>query len=103
MRRILIENARHKSSKKGGGRRVRLDLEGHEPSIPDAADDLLALNEALDSLAAKDPEAAKLVNLRYFAGLTLPEAAAALDIPRRSADRLWAYARAWLLRKLHHD
>jgi RNA polymerase sigma factor (TIGR02999 family) len=101
MRRILVENARLKSSQKRGGRRPRLDLSAAEPSIPEASTDLLALDEALVGLAAADAEAAKLVNLRYFAGLTLPEAAAALGISPRSADRLWAYARAWLLRSLH--
>jgi RNA polymerase sigma factor (TIGR02999 family) len=101
MRRILVENARRKSSRKRGGGRARMSLEAAEPVLPEAAADLLALNEALDGLAAADADAAKLVNLRYFAGLTLPEAAELLGIPPRSADRLWAYARAWLLRALH--
>lgn len=100
MRRILVENARRKGSRKRGGGRGRVDLNIAEPAIPEAANDLLALNDALDRLAEADAEAAKLVNLRYFAGLTLAEAAEALAMSPRSADRLWAYARAWLLRAL---
>lgn len=101
MRRILVENARRRASQKRGGGRGRVNLEIAAPAIPEAGDDLLALNEALDRLAETDADAAKLVNLRYFAGLTLPQAAEALGIAPRSADRLWAYARAWLLRTLH--
>jgi RNA polymerase sigma factor (TIGR02999 family) len=101
MRRILVENARSKAAQKRGGRRGRVSLDVAEPALPEASDDLLALNEALDKLAAADADAAKLVNLRYFAGLTLPQAAESMGISPRSADRLWAYARAFLLRTLH--
>jgi RNA polymerase sigma factor (TIGR02999 family) len=101
MRRILVENARRKGAQKRGGRRARLDIHVVQPSVPEASDDLLALNEALEKLAATDADAATLVNLRYFAGMTLPDAAKALGISPRTADRLWAYARAFLLRSLH--
>jgi RNA polymerase sigma factor (TIGR02999 family) len=96
MRRILVESARRKESlKRGGGAdRVECDL-GQLPAL-EIHEDLLALDEALDRLTAADPEAAQLVKLRYFAGLTLAEAAEALGISTRTADRLWAYARAWL-------
>lgn len=103
MRRLLVENARRKSSQKRGGHRVRVELDVAEPAVPDASDDLLALSEALDRLVTADANAAKLVNLRYFAGLTLPQAAEALNLSPRSANRLWAYARAFLLRTLHGE
>jgi len=96
MRRILVENARRKMRKKRGGERVRVDLEAVAPAAPSLDDDLLDLDEALTRLAETDPTAAELVKLRYFAGLSIPQAAEALGIGARSADRLWAYARAWL-------
>ena len=96
MRRILVDRARdrHRQKRGGGRRRVRINLEAllHDP--PD--DDLLALDEALQSLAREDPAGAELVRLRAFAGLTLAEAAEVMGISRRTADRYWAYARAWL-------
>jgi RNA polymerase sigma factor (TIGR02999 family) len=96
MRRILIDRARsRKRLKRGGGRRrVRLDLDAVLVEPP--GDDLLALDEALTALAREDPGAAKLVKLHVFAGLTLAQAAEVLGIGRRTADRDWAYARAWL-------
>jgi RNA polymerase sigma factor (TIGR02999 family) len=96
MRRILIDRARdRRRQKRGGGhRRVRVDLDRLLFDQP--GDDLLALDEALDALARVDPEGAQLVRLRAFAGLTLGEAADAMGIGRRTADRYWAYARAWL-------
>ena len=100
MRRILVENARRKNSQKRGGGRGRIDLEVIEVAAPERSDELLALNEALENLATADPGAAELVKLRSFAGLSLPEAAKVLDISPRSADRLWAYARAWLHREI---
>jgi RNA polymerase sigma factor (TIGR02999 family) len=100
MRRILVENARRKRSDKHGGRRARLDLDealviGDEPRH-----DLLDLDELLDRLAGADARAAELVELRFFAGLTGDQAAEVLGISPRSADLLWAYARAWLFEKL---
>jgi RNA polymerase sigma factor (TIGR02999 family) len=102
MRRILIENARRKGALRHGGRWSRERLEGLTLAATAPADpgDLLDLDAALSALAAEDPEAARLVELRYFAGLTLPEAAEALGISPRSADRLWSYARATLYRAL---
>jgi len=100
MRRILVDNARRKHSAKHGGRHARIDLDealivGDEPRH-----DLLDLDELLDQLAGADPRAAELVKLRFFAGLTGDQAAEVLGIASRSADLLWAYARAWLFEKL---
>ena len=100
MRRILIDRARRKQSDRHGGGWHRLDVLEAELAVDSGGDDLLAVNEALDKLAARDPEAAKLVELRFFAGLTLEQAAAARNIPARTAYRHWAYARAWLRREL---
>lgn len=99
MRRILINRARDKNRLKRGGGRHRVDL---ERLAADSAsdDDLLALDDALEQLAAEDPRCAQLVKLRFFAGLSLDEAAQALGLPRRTADRYWAYARAWLYHAL---
>jgi RNA polymerase sigma factor (TIGR02999 family) len=96
MRRILINRARDRSRLKRGGGRNRVDLDAlAEPATaPDA--DLLDLDAALDRLARSHPQAAELVKLKFFAGFTLHEAASALSLPPRSADRLWAFARAWL-------
>jgi RNA polymerase sigma factor (TIGR02999 family) len=96
MRRILVDRARdRRRQKRGGGhRRVRIDLE--TILIEPPGDDLLALDEALKNLAREDPIGAQLVGLRAFAGLTLAESAEVLGIGRRTADRYWAYARAWL-------
>ncbi len=96
MRRIVVDQARHKASRKAGGGRVRQDVDGLEIALPEIPEDLLALDEALNKLAATDKKAADLVHLRFFAGLPLPEAAQMLGISPRTADRLWAYARAWL-------
>jgi RNA polymerase sigma factor (TIGR02999 family) len=96
MRRILVEQARRKRSlKRGGGRRREsADLDALLAGGP--APDVLALHEALEELAAHDPVKAKLVELRFFAGLTLDQAAECLGIAPRTADRAWRYARAWL-------
>jgi RNA polymerase sigma factor (TIGR02999 family) len=96
MRRILVENARRKRSRKRGGDWGRADCDVSQLAAPEIREDLLALDEALNQLAAADPQAARLVQLRYFAGLTLGEAAQVLGVSPRTADRLWAYARAWL-------
>ena len=100
MRRILVEAARRKHRAKHGGGRKRIDLDDAQPAAPDPRDDLVALDAALTKLAAEDPQAAKLVELRHFTGLSVAEAAQALGISPRTADRVWAYARAWLHREL---
>ncbi len=100
MRRILVENARRKKRLRHGGGSQRRDLEGLDLPAEVAAADLLALDEALDLLARKDPGAAQLVKLRYFAGLTMADAAEALGIPLRTAERNWTYARTWLHRAI---
>jgi len=101
MRRILIERARQRDAKKyGGGRqRVELDAAG-AAATPRPLDDVLALDEALERLEKTDAVSAKLVNLRYFAGLSMPQAAEALGLSLRTAERTWLYARTWLLRAM---
>src|SRR5262245_5600523 len=96
MRRILVENARRKRSQKHGGGLVRHDVEEVPLATPELGADLLALDEALNRLAEKDPVKAQLIKLRHFAGLTVEEAAQALGISVTTANRYWAYARAWL-------
>ena len=100
MRRILIDNARRKHAAKRGGKLRRHDLDPDQFHASAESDDLLALYEALDRLSAAEPQVAELVKLRYFAGLRIPQAAASLGISPRTADRWWAYARAWLLAEL---
>src|SRR5262245_46278775 len=100
MRRILIDQARRKQSEKHGGGWQRLDLLEAELAIDSTSDDLLAVDEGLTRLAAADQDAARLVELRFFAGLTLEEAAYSLGMSQRTAYRTWAYARAWLRREL---
>ena len=100
MRRILVEQARRKGRLKRGGGRQRVDWQAHEPTAGGPDLDLLALDEALMRFAADHPEKAELVKLRYFAGLTLAEAAVALGVSTATADRHWRYARAWLARRL---
>jgi RNA polymerase sigma factor (TIGR02999 family) len=100
MRRILVDNARRKQCKKRGGDRVRLDLDQFAAATSERLDDVLDIDAALAGLANADPQVAELVKLRYFAGLSVPQAAAALGVSPRSADALWAYARAWMLRFL---
>jgi RNA polymerase sigma factor (TIGR02999 family) len=100
MRRILVEHARARASLKRGGERERFDLDDLTVATPERPDDLLALDEALTGLAAVEPLAAELVHLRYFAGRTMSEAAELLGLSLRSAHRLWAYAKAWLLQEL---
>jgi RNA polymerase sigma factor (TIGR02999 family) len=96
MRRILIDNARRKAAARHGGALHRQALDSDAVPIPEPREDLLALDEALCRLEAEDPLKAKLVKLRYFAGLSLSEAARALELSERTAGRYWAYARAWL-------
>ncbi len=100
MRRILVERARHKATLRCGGKRQRLDLDQIEPARDDRSQELLALDEALQQLERHDAQAAQLVKLRYFGGLTHQQAAQALGSSRRAADRLWALARAWLYQQI---
>lgn len=103
MRRILIESARRKQAKCRGERPDREELLEEHWVLERPADEVLAVHEALDALARQDPQAAEVVQLRYFVGLTLPEAAEVLGIAPRTADRLWAYARTWLKLALEED
>jgi RNA polymerase sigma factor (TIGR02999 family) len=100
MRNLLVDSARRKRRAKHGGGRHRLTLDEAVPAPPDDADGLMALDEALSRLAEEDPEAARIVQLRYFAGLSVEEAAQALGVSRAHAYRQWTFARAWLLQAL---
>ena len=101
MRRILVDNARKKRSLRRGGLARRLPLEHFEPSAVVPDENLLALDEALVRLEQLDKTKADLVKLRYFAGLTIPQAAKALGISTTTANRYWAYARAWMHEELN--
>ncbi len=103
MRRILIENARRKARVKNGGLMARVDLPETALAIPSKSEGLLALDEALQRFARVEPQAARLVELRYFAGMSHYEAAGVLGISRRVADGLWSYARAWLLADMERE
>jgi RNA polymerase sigma factor (TIGR02999 family) len=103
MRRILIDNARRKRAARRDGGGVRVSLEGLEVADTAPPDGLLALDEALSRLAAEDPRKAELVKLRFFAGLTIEEAAEALEISPATAKRWWTFARIWLLREVRGD
>jgi RNA polymerase sigma factor (TIGR02999 family) len=96
MRRILIENARRKKRLKRGGNRRQIDLESARLSYPSEAEEILAINDALEKLASEDPLAAQLVKLRYFGGLSVEDAAESTGVPRSTAYQHWAYARASL-------
>jgi RNA polymerase sigma factor (TIGR02999 family) len=96
MRRILVENARRKQRRKRGGNMHRIKLEDVDLTVPENGTRLLALDEALDRFAEVEPAKAQLVKLRWFGGLSLDAAAELLDISPSTADRWWAYARAWL-------
>jgi RNA polymerase sigma factor (TIGR02999 family) len=100
MRRILVENARRKGRLKRGGAQERTRLDDATLAIEEPPEDLIALDEALTKFAKEDPAVFELVRLRYFAGLTQQQAAEILGIPRRTADRDWAYARAWLYQEM---
>jgi RNA polymerase sigma factor (TIGR02999 family) len=100
MRRILVDSARRKQSRKHGGGRARQELDAEAVVAPEPDLDLLALDAALRRLAEHDPIKARLVELRYFAGLTGEQAAAVLQLSPSSADRIWVYTRAWLRREL---
>jgi RNA polymerase sigma factor (TIGR02999 family) len=100
MRRILVDKARSRGRLKRGGHMNRVDLDSLDLALNGPSDQLLALDEALTQLAIEHPERARLVNLRYFGGLTHEEAAQAMGVSVSTADRHWAYARAWLYRRM---
>jgi RNA polymerase sigma factor (TIGR02999 family) len=101
MRRILIERARRKQVLAKGGYATPEECTESKLVVLAPPDELLAVHEALDRLAAEDPGAADLVKLRYFVGMSMPEAAEALDIPLRTAERLWTFSRAWLRNEMN--
>jgi RNA polymerase sigma factor (TIGR02999 family) len=101
MRRILIERARRKQALAKGGYATPEECTESKIVVLAPPDELLAVHEALDRLAVEDPGAADLVKLRYFVGMSMPEAAEALDIPLRTAERLWTFARAWLRNEMN--
>jgi len=103
MRRILVDQARRKLSRRRGGNLQRRPIEAQEIAAPEPAVDLLAIHEALERFHEVDATAAQIVKLRYFAGLTIPQVAEALGISTSTADRSWAYARAWLHAALKRD
>jgi RNA polymerase sigma factor (TIGR02999 family) len=96
MRRILVESARRKQRVKHGGELQRVDLDAQDVPVRPPPEEVLALDEALTRLAAQDPDAAQVVDLRFFAGLSIEEAAEALGVSRATAYRQWTYAKAWL-------
>jgi len=101
MRRILIENARRKNALRHGAGQKQLDVEELEIAAPAPDEQLLAIDEALNKLAALDKEKAELVKLRYFVGMTIEEAASVLQVSEATAKRWWIYARAWLYAEVH--
>jgi RNA polymerase sigma factor (TIGR02999 family) len=103
MRRILVENARRKDRVRHGGGRLRIELSDALPAHADRPDELLAVDEALSELSREDPDAAELVKLRYFAGLSVEEAASALGMARATAYRHWTFARAWLALRVRSE
>ena len=100
MRRILVERARRRSSRRHGGGRERVDLDDAALAVDGPPDRLLALDEALTALAERHPDKAQLVRLRFFAGLTIQEAADTMGVSTATAERHWTFARAWLYRRL---
>jgi RNA polymerase sigma factor (TIGR02999 family) len=103
MRRILVDKARRKGRVKRGAEMARRDVDEIELAAPVPPDEILAIDEALDKLASANALAAQLVKLRYFAGLTIREAADALGLSPRKVNQVWAYARAWLMAELGHQ
>ncbi len=103
MRRILVDESRRKRSLKRGGMLARHDLGDEQSAAMSGEFDVLALDEALARLAARDAEAAELIKLRFFAGMTMPEAAAAIGVPQRTAERIWTYARSFLLKEMRPE
>ena len=100
MRRILVQNARRKQRAKHGGNLQRHELDQVEPVAPATPDEILAVHDALDRFESVNSQATRLVKLRYFAGMTIPEAASLLQISPRKANQLWSYARTWLLAEM---
>jgi len=100
MRRILVDAARHKAALKCGGELARQELAESRIAAPETGYDIVAINDALDRLEKTDPESAQLVKLRFFAGLTSQQAADALGVSTRTAERMWAYARSFLFQEL---
>jgi RNA polymerase sigma factor (TIGR02999 family) len=100
MRRILVDRARERQASRHGGDLVRMDVDADEVAAPQSDERLLAVNEALQRFESLDPAAAELVKLRCCIGLSMPETAQVLNLPLRSAERSWAYARAWLRREI---
>lgn len=103
MRRILVDHARRKQSLKRGGDFEREDLNESALVLAAPPDELLAVHEALEKFATEDPQSAELVKLRYFVGMTMEEAASAMDMAPRTAERLWTYARTWLQREIRRQ
>ncbi len=103
MRRILIDAARRKKAAKRAAPQSRVEIDPDRLALPANSPDVLAIDETLGKLAETDPQAAELVKLRYFAGLTIPEAAEVLGISSRTANSWWAYARAWMLAELRPE
>ena len=103
MRRILVENARRKQRKKHGGEHHRIDIENVDCPADPGSQELLALDSAIAKLSEQEPLKADLVKLRYFAGLTSEQAAKVLNVSKATADRYWAYARAWLLNEVRKN
>jgi RNA polymerase sigma factor (TIGR02999 family) len=103
MRRILVEQARRRTAAKRGGQAERMALDPSELTAPAPEEHLLAVHDALDDFARTDPEAATLVKLRFFGGMTMTEAAESLGMSVRSAQSVWAYARSWLRRRMRPD
>jgi RNA polymerase sigma factor (TIGR02999 family) len=103
MRRILVDQARRRNAAKRGSQADRSELEEFVIAAPELDEDILAVNDALDALAVVDAQAAQLVRLRFFAGLTMSEIAKGLGMSVRSAQDIWSYARAWLRRKMRSE
>jgi RNA polymerase sigma factor (TIGR02999 family) len=103
MRRILVENGRRKRAVRHGGGQAKLDIQEIELAAPAQDDDVLAVNDALEKLAARDSKKAELVKLRYFVGLTTEEAAQVLGISVPTADRWWNFSRAWLFEEMERQ
>jgi len=103
MRHILVDRARQRNAQRRGGQLQQTELSESKAPVTSPDDELLAVHEALDQLALRDPLSADLVKLRYFAGLSMAEAAQALSIPLRSAERLWTFAKAWLRKVIRQE